>query len=124
MTSPERKSEGSPIKIYPWSISVTGGFNERELRFLRIFPVKYLIEDFDENPYSITRALVEIVFHGNPRRAAQFARGLVELNPDHLERFREYFEGYEQEMEVLFKKPIDEFPSQPSEIRGPIEYVQ
>lgn len=114
--------EREPIKIYPWSISVTGGFSKEELLHLEMFPIDMLVEDFNSSPYAIARGLAELLDHGAVRRAVELARGLVTLNPVHEERLKE-FTG-ESSMDFWLRKPLEEIPSQPSEIAGPIEYVQ
>ena len=122
MTDPEKASQRPPVKIYPWSRSVTGQFSERELIMLRGFSVADLAEEFDPHPYAIINGVIEITGHGEIRRAVEFARALAELNPLHLERFREVLG--EGDMEYWFRKPLEEIPSKPSEMTVPIEYVQ
>lgn len=126
MIDPERRSERSPVKIYPWSMSATGEFEQDQLTILQHSDIGFLVEWLNEKPYGIMNSLIEIMYHGNVRRAIQIARGLVETNPIHQARFREVLGFGEDErlFDYWFKKPIEEIPSQPSEMTVPIEYVQ
>ena len=122
MTDRDTGPGRSPRKIYPWSMSATGGFGEDQLFMLQHYDVEELVEWFDEKPYGIMIGIMEILGHGNDRKAIEIARGLVGLNPAHERRFSEVMD--ERTMEYWFRKPLEEIPSQPSEIRGPVEFVQ
>lgn len=125
MSHPERPMR-PPRKIYPWSMSATAsmglGFDEHQLLMLQAFDLDHVAEELDERPYGIMPAVLEIFGHGNDRRAVELARRVVALNPAHMNRFREFMD--EAALHAWFEKPLDEFPSQPSEIKGLIEYVQ
>ncbi len=121
MANVERQVEKSMLKVYPWSMSATGYFHRDQLVVLQYHDVGKLVQLLDQEPHMLIISVMEIIGHGNIRRAVQIARGLVEVNPRHEQRFRQYMD--QDTMRYWFSEPLEKIPSNPSEIPVPIEYV-
>ncbi len=127
--SDSERGEGvgiSPRKIYPWTMSATEGmgfgFEQSQLDLIAIGDLDYWAERCDGAPYGIIPSVLELILHGNDRRAADLARRVVALNPAHVDIFRGVMD--ENALKFWLEKPLEEIPSTPSEIRGPVEYIQ
>lgn len=122
----EIEAPQGPRKIYPWSISATMemgyGFGDEQLMMLQFDDLEFLADWLNEKSYGIMPSILEILAHGNDRRAFELARKLVELNPEHRKRFENVMD--EATLRYWFESPLDLIPAEPSEIKGPKEYIQ
>mgnify|MGYP001151105440 CR=1 FL=1 len=111
--------------IFPWSMSATGDWPEGTgLHLLR-----------DESPNNIAQglcmqgervipsAIYEITVHGNPRKAAEVARRIVEQDPTYEEVIRKSFG---RAAETILETPLEELASRPSEYPEDVlvEFIQ
>jgi len=82
------------IVFYPWNLSKTGQWSpDTGLYYLRDNPPEQLAEwllEMDDKMVQ-TSAIVELMVHGNPRKAAQIARIMVRRNPEVELPLRESF---------------------------------
>jgi hypothetical protein len=116
-----RQSEGPILRIFPWSLSATGRYNQEQLAVLKNNDIEEIVEILNQQPHEIFDTMAEIVGHGNIRRAVQIARGLVSVNPAHEQLFQTKMDRHT--MHHWFKEPLDRIPSRPTEIPVPVEYI-
>jgi len=116
------------LLFYPWSMSATGDWSpETGIYLLRDKTPEDLAEIlWEPGIYVQNSAIVELIRHGNPRKAAEVARALVKAHPivekSIKEGFGEEFANY------LFKTQLDTLPSKPEEYDNGVnvqyEYIQ
>jgi len=121
--------EGPPqeekVVIYPWNVPATKWFNSEELHKLR-----------DESPESLAaRAsmaggeelkfiIIELMYHGNPEKAARTARAAADKDPKAKELVKEWFGGDADVVRMLLKDPLDLIPDNAQSFRrGSVEYI-
>lgn len=113
------------LSIHPWSHSVTGEWSEDSgLLNLRDDDPATLSEELWPAGIGVQQtAVIELMAHGNPRKAAQLVRSLVEQHPDLKDTIRSQYAGLE---EYLFDLPLDRLPSKPDEYPKNIKisYIQ
>jgi len=114
------------IKIYPWDISMTRQWSPASglYRLRDDSPDKLARDLWEQGSYIQQSATVEMLAHGNPRKAAEFVRALEKNHPESKKdirgRYSSSIENY------LFETPLDLLPSDPSEYPLDVEihYVQ
>lgn len=117
------------ITFYPWNLSQTGkwgsGTEEYGLNLLRYKAPQELAELLWEPGRDVQQtAIIEIMAHGNPRKAAEVARELVRLHPAAERSLREDLQ--EPTTSFLLETPLRNIPSKPEEYPANviIRYVQ
>lgn len=102
------------VMIFPWSMSATGQWSEETgLLKLRDDTIKELVEWlFPWGYIPQNTAIVELMAHGNLRRAAEFARNLVEAYPVCERSVRASFG---ETTDRLLNDDLESFPSKPEE---------
>lgn len=103
------------ITIYPWNLSKTGQWSpETGIYYLRDNPPEQLAEWFLEmdDEMVLTSAIVELMVHGNPRKAAQIAQIMVQKNSDLEKSLRKSFGDLS---EYFLDKDIELLPGSPAE---------
>lgn len=117
--------EKREVKIYPWTLSATGLWGEET----GLFRLR------DENPAHLVpslwvcgtkaqnSAILELTCHGNPRKAAEVARALVEQHSVCERSIRAAFPNIADD---LLERPLDSLPSCPEEYPPDIKitYIQ
>lgn len=102
------------VRILPWDISATGSWGPNSGIFLlRDQEVSQLIESlWGYGSHVQNTALIELIAHGNPRKAAEIARGLVIKYPVVEISLRRDLGPI---AEYLLKTPLEALPSNLSE---------
>lgn len=117
--------ENKPIKFYPWSVSVTGSWGpDTGIYYLRDLSPEELVDLLWEPGIHVQNtAIIELMAHGNPRKAAEVARALVEKHPIVEKSIRE---GFGDIADYLLRIPLEKIPSSPSEYPKDvkIEFIQ
>jgi hypothetical protein len=113
------------VVFYPWSLSATGDWSpDTGLFELRDRTPEELVELlWEPGIYVQNSAIVELMAHGNPRKAAALARELVKKHPIAEKSIRE---GFKRAADYLLKAPLDNLPSKPEEYPRNVKigYVQ
>lgn len=106
--------EQTIITIYPWNISKTGQWcRETGLYDLRDRSPEELANLLWEPGDAVQNsAIVELMFHGNPKKAAAFARELVRKHPVAEQTIRSSFSFI---ADYLLKAPLERLPGRPEE---------
>lgn len=102
------KEHEGKIKIYPWSMSITGMWGpDTGLYALRDEQAEQIAEMIWPAGIGVQQsAVVELLAHGNIRKAAQLVRALAGQHPELSEKIRSQYQG----MEKLFDAPLEDFP--------------
>lgn len=122
--SPQQIMTEKKVRILPWEMSATGSWGpETGIFLLRDEAISQLVEILWEHGIHVQNtALVELIAHGNPRKAAELARGLVQKYPVVEISLRRDFGSVAA---YLLETPLEQLPSQPSEYpQGSIEFIQ
>jgi hypothetical protein len=123
MLETENRVNRAPRQIFPWSISITGRFGQEGLKMLELDHVLEVVEFLDKKPHMIIDSVMEIVGHGELRRAVHIARTLVWINPRHKQLFMPHMDEHTQDH--WFKEPLDRIPTSLSRPPTPvIKYIQ
>ena|SRR4030067_238660 len=114
------------ILIYPWELSATDSWSPDTGIFeLRDRTAAELADKLWEyGAFVQNTAIVELITHGNPRKAAEFARALV---TEHPEVKNSVMECFGQDMfDYLLNSPLENIPSSPQEYPRDVivEYIQ
>jgi len=108
------KSEQKTITFYPWELSTTGAWG----------PDTGIFKLRDESPeeladllwepgiYVQNTAIIELMTHGNPRKAAAVARALVGKHPVAEQSIRNQFGDMAN---FLLEEPLENIPGSPQE---------
>lgn len=116
--------ERKKFLFYPWNLSRSGCWSPESLSELRDRTPGDLAEIlFEEGVYSQAAAMIELIGHGNPRKAAEVVRIMVEKHPATEEGFKKIFGP---ELDFFLRVPLDKLPSRPQEYpdEAEINYVQ
>lgn len=103
------------LKIYPWNMSITGAWSlDTGILLLRDLSPEELSSLLWEYGIRVQNtAIVELIAHGNPRKASAFARKLVADHPEAIASIQESFG--EEILEMLLHRPLEKIPGSPEE---------
>jgi len=113
------------IKIYPWSRSVTGKFNNIVLNQLQEIHPEDIPQFISSQPKNIIiSSIYEYIAHGNFFTAAMIARSIVSIHPDVQSHIQSYCPEWVSSM--LYTWPDHTIPKDPSEFGPhlPFQFVQ
>jgi hypothetical protein len=100
------------FRFYDWNESATGYWSiDTGLHRLRDEPVSGLVSDL-WNFRVYQSASIELLAHGNPRKAAELAR---EIRAQHIVEGHKIREQYGVLAELMFDVPLEQLPSKPEE---------
>jgi hypothetical protein len=118
--------EREKLLIRPWSVSVTGSWSsDTGLYHLRDASPEELADWLWEPGIHVQNtAIIELMAHGNPKKAAEVARALVENHPVVEKSIRNGFG--DETADYLLKSPLENLPGSPSEYPKDVvvEFVQ
>ena len=120
------EKEIKKVLFYPWDVSKTGDWSpDTGIYLLRDESPEVLASIlWDNGIYVLNSAIIELMAHGNSRKAADVARILVRDYPIVENSIRENFGN--EGGDYLLNVPLEDIPScpeeYPSDVR--IEYVQ
>lgn len=108
------KPEVKTLTFYPWNLSATGSWSpDTGIYYLRDMSPEELADLLWEPGIHVQNtAIIELMAHGNPRKAAEVARALVKKHPVVEESIRE---GFKDMADYLLRDPLESIPSSPSE---------
>lgn len=117
------------LKFYPWNISATGSWSVdtglHHLHQLRDLGPKALAALlWTPGIYVRNTAIIELMMHGNPQKAAQVARELVEQHPICEKSIQDELGTAIANYLLVF--PLDQIPRTPEEYSADVdwEYIQ
>ena len=116
------------VKVYSWDLSATHDWNpETELLNLRDLSPEELVKwlNSDGTDYYVQcSAILELIRHGCPRKAAELARALVEADPAVQESMVLKFS--EPVCISMLTTPLEHIPLDPMEFnpKVSIEYIE
>lgn len=120
------RADRKTVRVYPWEMSATGSWSPETGIFRLRDDTPEQLAELLWNPGSLVQntAMVELMAHGNPRKAAQLARALVSQHPIAENSIREGFGP--RTAEYLLKVPLERIPGTPSEYPKDteIEYIK
>jgi len=114
------------VIIYPWFQSITGSWSpDTGLYLLRDLEPEELVDLlWSVGSHVQNTALVELVAHGNPRKAATLARALIKRHPVAEKSIREFL-GADMS-QLLLDSPLHQLPTCPKEfpLNVRVQYLQ
>jgi hypothetical protein len=116
--------ERRKFTFYPWNLSSTGCWSSESLSELKNGMPEDLAEMlWEKGIYAQGAAMIELIEHGNPRKAAEVARVLVKNHPAAEDGFKKIFGS---QLDLILRVPLDNLPSRPQEYPNTTEvgYVQ
>lgn len=118
--------ERKKLTFYPWDVSVTGSWSpDTGIYLLRDETPEKLAEILWKPGIHVQNtAIMELLAHGNPRKAAEVARALINAHPVVEKSIIEEFG--EEMVDFLLKTKLELIPSKPEEYPSDIkvDYIQ
>lgn len=126
-TGTEGPQEGKHI-VYPWNMSATREFDQKELRKIRDEEPKVLAEVLWPGGKAVrNRALIELIAHGNPRKAAEVTRAQTTEHPKQTTLIKKQLEEAfgSKAARMLLTQNLSSIPSSPKEFPpDTVTYIQ
>ncbi len=113
-------STEAPIKLFPWNMSATGRWEISSLQELQTHEPEDLAEPLWKQGL-LHSALIELISHGNPRKAALIARISVKTDPTREQIIIENIGPLAKDL--LRCRNLKSLPSKPSEFPHHVNYV-
>jgi hypothetical protein len=116
--------ERKKFLFYPWNLSTTGYWSPESLSELKDRTPEDLAEILFERGVCVQgAAMIELIEHGNPRKAAEVVRIMVKNHSATEEGFKRILGP---ELDFFLRVPLDKLPSRPQEYPNvaKVEYVQ
>lgn len=116
-TGRKKRNQPEVLEIPSWDLSATGQWGiDTGLHALRDDSASDLVRPLYEGETYHT-AIMELVGHGHPRKAAEVARAIIDAHPETEEIMRS---GLDSLAEQLLDAPLDLLPASPSDYKIPV----
>jgi len=123
-TGLERAPQGESVPIYPWSVSATKRYNQEALRELRDKPPERLAEEsLSAGGNTLKFTLIELMCHGNPRKAAETARAAADEHSEVKNLVEQWFGGDAGVVCMLLRDNLGSIAATAKDFRGPVTYI-
>ena len=103
-----------PLRFRSWEESATGDWSPSTglYRLRDDTPQNLASWMWEQGKYVQRTATIELLAHGNPRKAAEFVRALADQHPLLRQKIRQ---DYDELSNLLFDTPLEQLPASPKE---------